>query len=417
MSKPRYHSLRFHRQTRTYYVWDSQIRKRIYLGKQFDRANERLERLKAEDAVARDDEKEERVEDRSISINELLVRYLRHRRSDGADVRSIGRTKAAARFMRAIGEEPASTFRALALQRVRQKMLAAKSRRHTVDPGNAQALSRRYVNHLVAEIKAAWLWAASQELVPAETAVSLRTVSPLKKGKGGRESVRVPAVEPDAVELTLPALSKTVAAMVMSQRLAGCRPGELCTLRPRDISTSPNKPVPLPGTNRTVAAIPCGKTFVWVAVPESHKTLWRGKPRAIVLGPKVQAILKPFLEGRDPDRPLFSPREASDEWRKQHKRKRVYAASRQPGDRYTTSSYGRAVAAAIERVNRKRKEKKLDPIPDWRPNQLRHRAATDVAEALDRAHAAAFLGNGLDVIDVYADQELRKAARAALAIG
>jgi integrase len=50
-------------------------------------------------------------------------------------------------------------------------------------------------------------------------------------------------------------------------------------------------------------------------------------------------------------------------------------------------------------------------VPDWRPNQLRHRAATMASESMDRSHAAAFLGHaGLDTIGVYVEQEMVKAA-------
>jgi len=97
-----------------------------------------------------------------------------------------------------------------------------------------------------------------------------------------------------------------------------------------------------------------------------------------------------------------------DEWRRAH----------QPGERYTTDSYGRAVGYAIERANRKRgaEDPPLPLVARWRPNQLRHLAASEAAEHFDRSHASAMLGNGMDVIDVYVEQELRKAARAA-AIG
>jgi len=57
------------------------------------------------------------------------------------------------------------------------------------------------------------------------------------------------------------------------------------------------------------------------------------------------------------------------------------------------------------------------PRSRWRPNQLRHHAATEAAEHFDRSHASSMLGNGMDVIDVYVEQELRKAAKVAAATG
>jgi integrase len=277
--------VRYHKHTRQYYVWDGAAKRRVYLGT--DRAV-----AEARHAEMTADRPPEPPPPGGLSVNELLLAYLGRRKADGTDPRDLGLLKAAIRFASAeCGTERAAGFRAKLLQRVRTRMLQATDRRRPGVP-----LSRHYVNKLVKQLVAAWQWAAAEESVPAETALSLRTVKALRLGKGGREVPPVPAVEPWAVEATLPHLREPVRTMVLLQLLAGMRPGEVCALRRRDVSTSPREPVPLPGTGRSVAALECGGTAVWVAVPYSHKGLWRGKPRAVCLGPRARAVLSPWLD-------------------------------------------------------------------------------------------------------------------------
>jgi integrase len=381
--------IRYHKHTRQYYVWDGATKRRVYLGT--DRAV--AERRYAETLDGRPPDQ---PPPGGLSVNELLLAYLGRRKADGTDPRDLGLLRAAIRFASAeCGREKAASFRAKLLTRVRARMVAAEDRRRPGVP-----LSRHYVNKLVRQLVAAWQWAAAEESVPAETALSLRTVKALRLGKGGREVPPVPAVEAWAVEATLPHLAPVARAMVALQLLTGMRPGEVCSLRRRDVSTSPQESVPLPGTGRAVAALACGGTAVWVAVPHSHKTLWRGKPRAVCLGPRAQELLRPLL-GRGAGDYLFGP-------------------ARAPGKPFTAQSYGKAVAAGIWRANRERcrQDPPLAMVPDWRPNQLRHAAACSASEATDRSHAAAFLGHaGLDTIAVYVQQEMAKAARVASLIG
>ena len=63
----------------------------------------------------------------------------------------------------------------------------------------------------------------------------------------------VPAV---LVDITMPFLPPVVADMVRFQRLTGCRPGEVCLLRPCDLDRSGD---------------------VWAYRPESHKTEHHGR--------------------------------------------------------------------------------------------------------------------------------------------
>ena len=57
-------------------------------------------------------------------------------------------------------------------------------------------------------------------------------------------------------------------------QLTGCRPAEVCLVRPCDVDTSGD---------------------VWIYRPELHKTEHHGRERIICIGPKGQDVLRPYL--------------------------------------------------------------------------------------------------------------------------
>jgi integrase len=89
-----------------------------------------------------------------------------------------------------------------------------------------------------------------------------------------REPRRVLPVPDDVVDATLPHVPSIVADMVRFQRLTGCRPGEVCQIRPCDVDRSGE---------------------VWQYRPKSHKTEHHGRERIIYIGPQAQAVLLPYL--------------------------------------------------------------------------------------------------------------------------
>src|SRR5262249_4050104 len=96
-------------------------------------------------------------------------------------------------------------------------------------------------------------------------------------------------------------------------RLTGCRPQDVCGLRPCDISRTPEIPVniPLPeGKALPVRALEVEGVLVWVYAPRHDKTMHLGKPRAVAMGPAAHRVLLPLLEGRDPAAFVFSPAES-----------------------------------------------------------------------------------------------------------
>jgi integrase len=112
---------------------------------------------------------------------------------------------------------------------------------------------RTYVNAQTARIVRMFKWAASEELLPAELHRQLVTVEGLRKGKSNaRETPRVKPVGVETVLATLPFLPPVIQAMVRFQLATGCRPAEVCIVRPIDIDMK----------NPTC----------WVYRPHKHKT-------------------------------------------------------------------------------------------------------------------------------------------------
>jgi len=104
---------------------------------------------------------------------------------------------------------------------------------------------------------------------------ALATVEGLRAGKSdAKETGPVLPVDDATVEATIAHLRPLVADMVRLQRLTGIRPGEVCVMRPCDIDRTGD---------------------VWQYRPHEHKMEHKGRSRVILLGPKAQAILRPYL--------------------------------------------------------------------------------------------------------------------------
>jgi integrase len=114
-------------------------------------------------------------------------------------------------------------FGPLALKAIQQEMVAA-------------GLSRGVINSRIGKIKRFFRWIVSEQLAPPTLVVGLATVMGLQRGRTpARETDPVMPVSDEVVEKTLSHLPEVVADMVRFQRLTGSRPGEVCTLRPRDM--------------------------------------------------------------------------------------------------------------------------------------------------------------------------------------
>ena len=95
-------------------------------------------------------------------------------------------------------------------------------------------------------------------------------------------------VEDSAIDATIPFLPPVIADMVRFQRWTGCRPEEVCSIRPCDVDRSDD---------------------VWAYRPASHKTQHLGRDRVVFVGPQAQAVLCPYLL-RGTRQYCFSPAES-----------------------------------------------------------------------------------------------------------
>jgi integrase len=280
-----------------------------------------------------------------------------------------------------------------------------------------EGLCRNVVNRRIGRVKTIFKWAASSELIPASVYHSLATVAGLREGKtAARESEGVKPVSASVVDAALPHLSSVVAAMVQIQRLTGARPGEVCAMRTADIDTS-------------------GET--WRYSPAEHKTAHHGHQRAIHIGPKGQEVLRLFLKPLNPAAYIFSPRDADAERREKLHAARLTPLScgnrpgsnlkrrpkRSPGEAYTTTAYGTAIARACDKADTWAKGGVVIAnheriLPRWHPHQLRHTAATEIRKRFGIEGAQNVLGHAtLKMTELYAEKNSEAASQIAAAIG
>lgn len=247
------------------------------------------------------------------------------------------------------------------------------------------------------------------------------------------------------VEATLPFLPLMVRAMVGFQRLTGCRPDEVCRVRPLDLDM--------------------GNSACWVYRPGSdqgqhgqHKTAHHGHERLVLIGPKAQEVLRPYL-GTKLEAYCFSPAESgrrrSETRREARQRPMTPSQSarrpkarrkRAPRDHYDETSYRNAVYRACDRAfplpghlapqrldngrreshaawwarltaEEKKEVRTWRKQHRWHPNQLRHSRATELRPyGLDVAKAV--LGhNKVETTLLYAEKDLAAAMEVVSTIG
>ena len=326
-----------------------------------------------------------------LTVVEILARYKKfakaYYRKDGKSTGEWEYVESATTpLLELYGRTPVRDFGPLALKAVRQKMIDA-------------GLTRQGVNARINRIKRVFRWAVSEELAPALLVDALSTVAGLEAGRtSAPETEPVTPVSDTIVARTLPILPDVVADMVRFQRLVGCRPGEVCLLRPCDVDRSGE---------------------VWRYVPQSHKCEHYGKQRIIFIGPRAQAILLPYLL-RDVQTYCFSP---ADSERKRMAAKRAQRKTkvqpsqvdrsrrnpkRKAGIRYTTGSYGYTIRRACKKAD----------IEPWSPNRLRHTAATALRSKYGIEASRTVLGHASpDTTLIYAERDLQLAASVMREVG
>jgi integrase len=339
--------------------------------------------------------------DANLTIAELALRYWQfagtYYTKNGRPTGSIPVIRVALRLLRqSYGPAPVAEFGPLALESIQVKMIGA-------------GLSRNTINETIACIRRAFRWGVAKELVPPAVLQALQAVPGLRKGRtAAREPAPVQPVSDEIVEATLPHLSTVAADMIRLQRLLGCRPGEICIMRPCDIDRSGE---------------------VWTYRPASYKTEHHERERVIFIGPNAQQILLPYLL-RDAQAFCFSPAESEIKRKAtmranrktpvqpcQENRSRQHP-KRKPGTKYNKDSYNHAIRRAVDKANRLRAESGEEPLPCWHPNQLRHAWGTEVRHQFGLEAAQVILGHAkADVTQVYAERDLERAKEIMRKIG
>jgi integrase len=272
---------------------------------------------------------------------------------------------------------PVDDFKPKSLKLVREEMI--KSHR----------FCRKTINKYTHFIVAVFGWGVENEMVQETTWNALKVVKSLPKGHDGTfdHDERQP-VHDDVIRRTLPFMPPTLRAMVIVQRLTGCRPSEIFNMRVGDIDTTHTRDPKL-----------------WYYVPGSYKTARFVGKISFPLGKPEQELIAPYLVGKTPESAVFSPRTAMAERNAERKANRktkitpsqltkaeARAAKPSPySEFYNLYSYRQAIEFAIAKGNKMLPDG--EKIPHWYPYQLRHTAATDAENSYGDESAQALLGH------------------------
>ena len=316
----------------------------------------------------------ERNQTDSFSVTNLCAAYWRfcmtYYVKHGKPTDEQAGVKAAMKAMkRSYAKTQAKDFGPLALEAVRQQM---------IDTGN----SRRYINQNIGRIKRMFRWGVSKELIPVEAYQRLQTVTGLKKGKcKAVETDRILPVDHATVEATIEHVNSTVADMIRIQRLTGCRPGEVCSMRPSDIDRS---------------------NEVWQYWPESHKMEHKDRHRVVLIGPQAQAILTKYLLKPDND-PCFI-RRGKLPYERLHYHQHI--------KRGCDKAFPAPDGLTADETDKWRKEHR------WAPNRLRHSAGTAIRAKFGIEASQVVLGHSkIETTQVYAERDLAKASQIMAEVG
>lgn len=279
------------------------------------------------------------------------------------------------------GEIPIDRFGPLMLIAY-QQWLVAKSDRPLV---------RNTINQYVQTVVGMFQWAVSRELVSASVWASLKAVPPLRKGRAPSpgldapvEGRRVHAVPAEVLEATRKRVSVIIRDMIDVQAMTAMRPAEICAMRLVDLHQ---------GENESIA--------YYRVTSDANKVDHHDIQRVVALGPRTLEILAPYIARATKLRAdrsyLFRPVDAvKAALVDKHARRvvpigygnspgtnRVEHPKWTPGERYTVSSYRRAISRGCTRAK----------VTKWSPNQLRHNGASAIANATSLEVACEQLGH------------------------
>jgi integrase len=175
------------------------------------------------------------------------------------------------------------------------------------------------VNQRVGYVKGVWRWAERRKLVPAGSWANLRTVPGLRKGdRRVRHTARRRPATWDEVRAVARNANPPVRDALLLAWWTGLRPAEAYTMTPGELDRSGD---------------------VWVYRPGKHKGEHLDRTRQVAIGPRGQAILRPWLaRASSPDAVLFRP---------------VGRPGQRPPASYNEDSFSKAVGVAAKKAGLK----------------------------------------------------------------
>ncbi|MCL2709942.1 MAG: tyrosine-type recombinase/integrase [Planctomycetaceae bacterium] len=289
----------------------------------------------------------------------------------------------------AYGEFAVNEFSPKKLKTVRARMVKS-------------GLCRDIVNRYTGFIKRIFAWGVEEELVNATVSHALLVVKSLREGEEGAfDYPEREAVSFHVVEKTLPFPLPVYQAFFRILKMTGARPSEICKMRVGDIDKT--------------------ETDHWTFSPVNHKTARHNKRRVIVFGAQEQAVLLPYLEGKDSDRAVFSPKDAVRERKERDRAARVTPLSpsqiardkhrqkypkAENHEHFDTETLGKALKSVIIEANRHLPDE--EKIPHWTLYQLRHAAITELVILFGEEKAAMMTGTSVAMVRRIYDHSHRK---------
>lgn len=356
--------------------------KRIYLGRH---GTAESHRRYAEEIAKWQSQQTEASE--NVTIGQLSLLFFRHceghYRKNGELTSEYQLIRLALRHVnRRHKDEPADSFTPMKLEAIRDAMIESGE------------YCRKSINDYCKRIVLCWKWGVRKGYVKPSTWHALTTVGSLQKGRtAARESDPVRPVPVGQVEAVQPFLAEPLRGVVEFQLCTAARPSEALNVRIGEIDRSGG---------------------VWVYTPGSHKTAHHNKSRVILIGPKGQDVVLRHAGSTDPEAFVFS---------------------KPDGKPYRRDSYKNAIARGCEKafsMPPELRNLKRDADPElkkkaaewrkancWRPNMLRHTAATTIRREAGSIEAAkTILGHAsIDITEIYAERDLVQAAEIIAKIG
>lgn len=322
-----------------------------------------------------------------LSIGELTLLYFDHAQKhyvkDGKPTSKLSVIRAAIRALnQQFRQLPATELTPRRFKAVRETLIKSD-------------LCRGTINDYMAQIRRMVKWAVGEELLPYEKLGALTAVRDLQSGRTeARESDPVQPVSLPDVEAVLPLLSFPLQGAIQFQLATAARPGETLQLRLKDIDRGGE---------------------VWLYRPDSHKTAHHGKDRIILCGPRAQAVVMEHAKA-DPEAFVFAV--PGSNGTKPYRRDNYTLAIRRGCERvFNMPEELRTLKKdAPQKLKDEARKWRLENV--WKPNMLRHTAATLIRREAGVEAAQTILGHSdLSVTEIYAERNLGRAAEIIARIG